>query len=300
MGQGLANAVGMAFAEKLLADEFNRPDFSIVDHYTYAFCGDGCLMEGVSHEACSLAGTLGLGKLIVFYDDNGISIDGRVEGWFTDDTPKRFAAYGWHVVPAVDGHDAQAVSEAIKAARAETARPSLICCKTIIGFGAPHRQGTAEAHGEALGVDEVAAARVALGWPYPPFVVPDEIRSAWDHLLRARHRKPAGASSWHAMRAVFRKVRASSSAACAAICPPTGATPRRRPCRRRVSRTAPQATRAVLAGGVECHGSGAAGTAGRLGGPDDLEQHAVQGRRSLSPRRRKRGTTCTTACASSA
>jgi transketolase len=181
LGQGLANAVGMAFAEKLLGTEFNRPGLNIVDHYTYAFCGDGCLMEGISHEACSFAGTLGLGKLIVFYDDNGISIDGKVVGWFTDDTPKRFAAYGWHVVPAVDGLDGETVSNAIQAARAEKDRPSLICCKTIIGYGAPHKQGTAEAHGEALGVEEVAAARVALGWPYPPFVVPDEIRAAWDH-----------------------------------------------------------------------------------------------------------------------
>jgi transketolase len=181
LGQGLGNAVGMAFAEKLLGTEFNRPGFNIVDHYTYAFCGDGCLMEGISHEACSFAGTLGLGKLIVCYDDNGISIDGKVVGWFTDDTPKRFAAYGWHVVPAVDGLNGEAVSDAIQAARAEKDRPSLICCKTIIGYGAPHKQGTAEAHGEALGVEEVAAARVALGWPYPPFVVPDEIRAAWDH-----------------------------------------------------------------------------------------------------------------------
>jgi transketolase len=181
LGQGLANAVGLAFAEKLLALRFNRPGFEIVDHHTYAFCGDGCLMEGVSHEACSLAGTLGLGKLIVFYDDNGISIDGQVKGWFTDDTPRRFAAYGWQVIPAIDGLDGEAVAAAVRAARAETARPSLICCKTIIGYGAPHRQGTKEAHGEALGADEVAAARVALGWPYPPFVVPEEIRAAWDH-----------------------------------------------------------------------------------------------------------------------
>ena len=181
LGQGLANAVGMALAEKLLATEFNRDGLDIVNHYTYAFCGDGCLMEGISHEACSFAGTLGLGKLIVFYDDNGISIDGKVVGWFTDDTPRRFAAYGWHVVPDVDGLDAQAVTRAIQAARAEQARPSLICCKTIIGYGAPHKQGTAEAHGEALGADEVAAARQVLGWPYAPFVVPDEIRAAWDH-----------------------------------------------------------------------------------------------------------------------
>ncbi len=181
LGQGLANAVGMALAERLLANEFNRPGFKVVDHYTYAFCGDGCLMEGISHEACSLAGTLGLGKLIVFYDDNGISIDGKVVGWFTDDTPARFAAYGWHVLAGVDGLDADEVDKALRAARAEDKRPSLICCKTIIGFGAPDKQGTKEAHGEALGVEEVAAARKRLGWSYPPFVVPDDIRAAWDH-----------------------------------------------------------------------------------------------------------------------
>ncbi|HET7756441.1 MAG TPA: transketolase [Steroidobacteraceae bacterium] len=184
LGQGLANAVGMAFAERLLAAQFNRPGFALVDHYTYAFCGDGCLMEGVSHEACSLAGTLGLGRLIVFYDDNGISIDGKVAGWFRDDTPRRFEAYGWHVVPGVDGLDAESIAGAIRAARAETKRPSLICCKTIIGYGAPHKQGTKEAHGEALGAEEVAAARAALGWPYPPFVVPEEIRAAWDQRAR--------------------------------------------------------------------------------------------------------------------
>src|SRR5580700_1046417 len=180
LGQGLANAVGMAFAEKVMALNFNRPGLPVVDHHTYAFCGDGCLMEGVSHEACSLAGTLGLGKLIVFYDDNGISIDGKVVGWFTDDTPKRFAAYGWHVLPDVDGLDAAAVEKALRAARAEQRRPSLICCKTIIGFGAPDKQGTKEAHGEALGAEEVQAARKTLGWPYAPFEVPEEIRLQWD------------------------------------------------------------------------------------------------------------------------
>jgi transketolase len=195
LGQGLANAVGMALSEKLLAREFNRDGLNIVDHYTYAFCGDGCLMEGISHEACSFAGTLGLGKLMVFYDDNGISIDGKVVGWFTDNTPARFEAYGWHVVPGVDGLDGQAVSNAVKAARAETMRPSLICCKTIIGYGAPHRQGTAEAHGEALGADEVAAARKQLGWNYPPFVVPDEIRTAWDH----RGKGAALEAEWRAL-----------------------------------------------------------------------------------------------------
>jgi transketolase len=192
LGQGLANAVGLALAERMLAAQFNRPGFSIVDHYTYVFCGDGCLMEGISHEACSLAGTLGLGKLIAFYDDNGISIDGKVEGWFTDDTPRRFEAYGWHVVPHVDGHDAEAVATAIRAARAETSRPSMICCRTVIGWGAPHKQGTQEAHGEALGADEVAATREAIGWRWEPFVIPDELRSAWDH----RGRGAAAESAW--------------------------------------------------------------------------------------------------------
>jgi transketolase len=199
LGQGLANAVGMALAEKLLAAEFNRADFNIVDHYTWCFCGDGCLMEGVSHEACSLAGTLGLGKLIVFYDDNGISIDGKVAGWFKDNTPERFAAYGWHVVPNVDGLDAAAVARAIDAARAQTGRPSLIDCKTIIGYGAPHKQGTKEAHGEALGADEVAAARRELNWPYPPFVVPQEIRSAWDH----RAQGTASEAQWRTLLARY-------------------------------------------------------------------------------------------------
>jgi transketolase len=181
LGQGLANAVGFALAEKLLAGEFNREALPIVDHHTYCFVGDGCLMEGISHEACSLAGTLKLGKLIVFYDDNGISIDGKVVDWFTDDTPKRFEAYGWHVVRNVDGQDADAVTAAIKKARARKDQPSLICCKTIIGFGSPNKQGTKSAHGEALGPDEVALARKTLGWEFPPFVIPDDIRAAWDH-----------------------------------------------------------------------------------------------------------------------
>jgi transketolase len=185
----------MALAEKLLAAEFNREGFNIVDHYTYCFCGDGCLMEGVSHEASSLAGTLGLGKLIMFYDDNGISIDGKVAGWFKDNTPERFAAYGWHVIPDVDGLDGEAVVAAVAAARAETRRPTLIDCKTIIGYGAPGRQGTKEAHGEALGADEVAKARKVLNWPYPPFVVPDEIRAAWDH----RQQGAALEANWRAL-----------------------------------------------------------------------------------------------------
>jgi len=180
LGQGLANAVGMALAEKLLAADFNRPGFPVVDHRTWVFLGDGCLMEGISHEVCSLAGTLGLGKLICLYDDNGISIDGHVTNWFTDDTSARFRAYGWHVVAGVDGHDPAAVSEAIEAATAETSRPSLICCKTIIGWGAPNKQGTEKVHGEALGADEAAAARKFLGWTAPPFQVPDDIRAGWD------------------------------------------------------------------------------------------------------------------------
>ena len=180
LGQGLANGVGMALAERLLAAAFNRPGHTIVDHYTYVTVGDGCLMEGISHEACSLAGTLGLGKLIVLYDDNGISIDGRTTGWFTDDTPRRFEAYGWHVVPNVNGHDVDAVSAAIDAAKNEASRPSLVCCKTIIGKGAPTKAGTADTHGAALGEKEVAATRQALGWPCPAFVVPQAIYDAWN------------------------------------------------------------------------------------------------------------------------
>ena len=192
LGQGLANAVGMALAEKMLAAQFNRPGLELVNHYTYAFAGDGCLMEGISHEACSFAGRHGLGKLIVFYDDNGISIDGKVDGWFADDTAKRFEAYHWHVIPNVDGHDAEAIVAAIRAARAEASRPTLICCKTVIGWGAPNKQGTSATHGEALGAAEVAAARKALDWPYEPFVIPDEVRAAWDH----RRQGAAAESSW--------------------------------------------------------------------------------------------------------
>jgi transketolase len=185
LGQGVANAVGFALAEKLLAAQFNQPELPIVDHHTWAFCGDGCLMEGISHEACSLAGTLKLGKLIMFYDDNGISIDGEVQGWFADDTPKRFEAYGWHV-QTIDGLDDAAIARAIRAAQAESARPSLINCKTIIGWGAPTKAGTAATHGEALGVEEVAGARKKLGWTAPPFEVPSELRAAWNHEKAGR------------------------------------------------------------------------------------------------------------------
>ena len=180
LGQGVTNAVGMALAEKMLAARYNKPDFSIVDHRTWVFLGDGCLMEGISHEACSLAGTLRLGKLICFYDDNGISIDGEVQGWFTDDTPARFRAYGWQVIPNVDGHDAAEISQAIETAMANTDQPTLICCKTVIGFGAPNKQGSESTHGAPLGDAEIAAAREHLGWPYAPFEVPDAIAAAWD------------------------------------------------------------------------------------------------------------------------
>ena len=180
LGQGVANAVGMAIAEKAMADQFNRDGHEIVDHFTYAFMGDGCMMEGISHEACSLAGTLGLGKLMVFWDDNGISIDGNVEGWFTDDTPARFSAYGWHVIPAVDGHNTDAINAAIEAAKAEPNKPTLICTKTIIGFGAPHKGGTHDCHGAPLGADEIKASREFLGWDHPPFEIPTDIKAQWD------------------------------------------------------------------------------------------------------------------------
>ena len=187
LGQGLANAVGMALAERVLAAEFNRDGFDIVNHHTYVFCGDGCLMEGISHEACSLAGTLGLSKLIAFYDDNGISIDSEkasMKQWFTDDTPQRFQAYGWHVIPKVDGHDFAAVEAALEQAESEPARPSLICCQTVIAKGAPRKANTGGAHGAPLGAEEVAATREAIAWKYPPFEAPEHIYAGWDARAR--------------------------------------------------------------------------------------------------------------------
>ena len=201
LGQGITNAVGMAIAEKALAAQFNKPGHDIVDHFTYVFMGDGCLMEGISHEACSLAGTLGLGKLIAFWDDNGISIDGHVEGWFSDDTPKRFEAYGWHVIPAVDGHDADAINAAIEAAKEEPSRPTLICTKPIIGFASPNKAGSHDCHGAPLGNDEIKAAREFLGWEYAPFEIPTDIYAAWDA-------KQAGASkeaAWNEKFAAYAK-----------------------------------------------------------------------------------------------
>ena len=200
LGQGISNAVGMAIAERALAAEFNREGHEIVDHTTWVFMGDGCMMEGISHEACALAGTLGLGKLIAFWDDNGISIDGHVDGWFTDDTPKRFEAYGWHVVPGVDGHDPAAVQQAIDAARAQTGKPSLICCKTIIGYGSPNKAGSHDCHGSPLGEDEIALTRKELGWEYAPFVVPDAIYAAWG----ARDSGSKAEADWNGRFAAYR------------------------------------------------------------------------------------------------
>mgnify|MGYP002621034565 FL=1 len=202
LGQGLANAVGMAVAEKLMAARFNKGDHTLVDHRTWCFVGDGCLMEGISHEACSLAGTLGLGKLTVVYDDNGISIDGEIDGWFTDDTPARFAAYGWHVIPDVDGHDSQAVSKAFDEAIAETGRPTIICCKTTIGKGSPNKQGTESCHGAPLGDGEIDLTREALGWSHAPFVVPEDIYAHWD----ARESGAQAEASWNSALEGYRGV----------------------------------------------------------------------------------------------
>lgn len=193
LGQGISNAVGMAIAEKVLAATYNQDGFDVIDHNTYAFLGDGCLMEGISHEACSLAGTLGLGKLIAVYDDNNISIDGEVEGWFTDDTAARFTAYGWHVIDNVDGHDPEAIATAIKQSQNVTDKPSLICCKTIIGFGSPNKQGKEDCHGAPLGDDEIALTRERLGWQHGPFEIPNDIASAWD----ARAKGKAAEQAWH-------------------------------------------------------------------------------------------------------
>ncbi len=200
LGQGLANAVGMALAEKVLAAQFNRPDLPVVDHHTWVFVGDGCLMEGISHEVASLAGTLGLGKLIALYDDNGISIDGKVAGWFADDSAKRFEAYGWQVIRDIDGQDGDAVAAAIRVAQGDAARPSLICCRTVIGFPAPTRGGTAKAHGEPLGAEEVAAVRKILNWTEPPFVVPADLRAAWDCQAKGR----AAEQAWQELFARYR------------------------------------------------------------------------------------------------
>jgi len=203
LGQGISNAIGMALAEKILAAQFNRPGHELVDHHTYTFLGDGCLMEGISHEVCSLAGTLKLGKLVAFYDDNGISIDGEVEGWFSDDTPARFAAYGWQVIANVDGHDSAAIKAAIEQAHAETGKPTLICCKTIIGFGSPNKQGKEDCHGAALGAAEVALTREALGWHHAPFEIPAEHYAAWNGVAKGTAAQAAWQKKLASYRAAF-------------------------------------------------------------------------------------------------
>ncbi len=203
LGQGITNAVGMALAERTLAAQFNRPGHDIVDHYTWVFLGDGCMMEGISHEACSLAGVWGLGKLIAFWDDNGISIDGHTEGWFRDDTPKRFEAYGWHVIRDVDGHDPEAIDQAIREAKSVNNKPSLICCKTVIGYGAPNLCGSHDCHGAPLGEDEIKATRENLGWPYPPFEIPDEIYQAWDAREKGRQAEDEWNKKFEAYKAEY-------------------------------------------------------------------------------------------------
>ncbi|EJG1729132.1 TPA: transketolase [Vibrio parahaemolyticus] len=202
LGQGITNAVGMALAEKALAAQFNKEGHDIIDHFTYVFMGDGCLMEGISHEACSLAGTLGLGKLIAFWDDNGISIDGHVEGWFSDDTPKRFEAYGWHVIPAVDGHDSEAINAAIEAAKADP-RPTLICTKTIIGFGSPNKSGSHDCHGAPLGAEEIAVAREFLGWEHPAFEIPADVYAEWDAKAAGAEKEAAWNAKFEAYAAAY-------------------------------------------------------------------------------------------------
>jgi transketolase len=201
LGQGLTNAVGMAIAEKVLGAQFNRDKFAIVDHQTYTFLGDGCLMEGISHEASSLAGTLGLGKLVAFWDDNGISIDGEVEGWFSDDTPKRFEAYGWQVISGVDGHDPEQISAAIEQAKADTTRPSLICCKTVIGFGSPNKQGKEDCHGAPLGDAEIELVRKELNWPYAPFKIPADVYAGWDAKIKGA----SDEANWEALFADYQQ-----------------------------------------------------------------------------------------------
>lgn len=203
LGQGVSNAVGLALAEKMLAAQFNQDKLNIVDHYTYAFVGDGCLMEGISHEACSLAGTLELGKLIVFYDDNGISIDGEIDGWFTDDTPMRFRAYGWNVIESVDGHDAAQIKSAIETAKKETTKPTIICCKTIIGWGAPNKQGTGDAHGAPLGDEEIKLVREKLNWSHGPFEIPDSIYSEWNSVEKGEQAEAQWQEKFNAYKAQY-------------------------------------------------------------------------------------------------
>ena len=221
LGQGIANGVGFAMAEKLMASQFNKPGHEIVDHNTYVFLGDGCMMEGVSHEACALAGTWGLGKFTAFWDDNGISIDGHIEGWYTDDTPGRFKAYGWHV-QSVDGHDANAIQKAIDEAKKVTDKPSLICCKTIIGKGSPNKSGSHDCHGAALGLDEVAATRKEIGWAHEPFVIPQDVYDGWNQKDKGAEREADGMRNLMLTQKHSQQKRQSSNAAWQAACQLTG------------------------------------------------------------------------------
>ena len=267
LGQGLATAVGMALAERLLGAEFNRPGHDIVDHHTYVFVGDGCLMEGISHEAVSLAGTLGLGKLICVYDDNGISIDGAVKGWMADDTPKRFAACGWQVIRDIDGHDGEAVLKALRRAKANRRQPTLICAKTVIGWGAPNKQGSKSTHGEPLGADEIAATRAALGWDSPPFVVPDDIRGAWDQRARGERGERAWKRRFNRYRREFPELAAEFTRRMKGDLPADWSRLREAAFAAAAAVTAPQATRASSQAVLNAIGPGMGEL---LGGSADL------------------------------
>jgi transketolase len=273
LGQGFANAVGMALAERSLAAAFNRPGHNIIDHHTYVFLGDGCMMEGISHEAASFAGVQKLGKLILVYDDNGISIDGKVVGWFRDDTAERFEAYGWHVLRHVDGQNSDAVAAALAAARAETGRPSLICAKTVIGWGAPNKQGTASMHGEAMGNEEIAATRLKLGWTSPPFEIPADIRAAWDRRDKGARVEQEWRTRYEAYKLEFPALAAELGRRMEGeLCGPGEWLYRADPSRREVARDAP-----IVAGGFECTRALAAGITGRFCRSHALERHLAQG-----------------------
>ncbi len=300
LGQGFANAVGMALAERILAATFNRPGHAIIDHHTYVFLGDGCMMEGISHEAASFAGVQKLGKLIAVYDNNGISIDGKVVGWFGDDTAERFEAYGWHVLPRVDGQNSDAVAAAFAAARAETGRPSLICAQTVIGWGAPNKQGTASMHGEAMGNEEIAATRLNLGWTAPPFEIPADIRAAWD----MRDKGARVEAEWRARFAAYKSEFPALSIELDAAHAGRAAE---RFCRTHECLHRPDAGRGQgarhapgVAGGLECDRSVHARTPGRVGRSHAVERHLAQGFGGADAGIRPAAIICISACASSA
>ena len=276
LGQGLANAVGMALAEKLLAAEFNRPGFDVVDHRTYVFVGDGCLMEGVSHEVASLAGTWRLNKLIAIYDDNGISIDGHVKGWFNDDTARRFEAYGWNVIGPVDGHDVDAVDRALAAARAETQRPTLVIARTVIGKGSPGRAGSEKAHGEALGEAEIAATRAAIGWPHAPFVVPRDVSAAWDARARGRRLESAWNERFDAYARQFPREAAELKRRVAGDLPREYASTLTAAIDAAAAKRETLATRKASQLALEALGAGLARVPRRFRGPHRQQPHSVE------------------------